>query len=414
MSGLLQIFCTNSSTKYSVNAAGRGPADALWDLPAGSLVIIDESGMVDTRLLHDDARIAQAKRWRTVRVGDHRRLDAVDAGGMFAELVHDPDVVSVELDTLHRFEHEREGDASLEVRDGDHAAIDVYDSHGRIHGHLDHAAAVEAVADPAYLGLYLTNTVTRDQLALPADYVADGSVTVNDASTIHRAQGATVDEAHVIISDRTSNRQLCVAATRVRRANHIHTAPPAFDPDQHGPASSPEDWSPIDALAAVVSRQPDATSAIARRRQLRELVNGSGGQNRGEPINDPSEPLPTAARAGRQQRSSDSDASASSATANPSAGRRPAVESAQSRDCAVAPRAERVPRFAGSAFVVGVFDGGLSSGITAQVRKATRPRSQLANHASSTSRAATASIASMSRCRRSRPVVRAVRNRRAR
>ena len=133
--------------------------------------------------------------------------------------------------------------------------------------------------------LYLTNTVTGDRLALPADYIADGNVTVDYASTIHRAQGATVDEAHVIVNDRTNNGQLYVAATRGRQGNHIHAAPPAFDPDQHGPDFDRRDWSPTDAVAAVVSRQPDATSAIARRRQLRELVNGAVGQNRGEQNN---------------------------------------------------------------------------------------------------------------------------------
>jgi hypothetical protein len=342
---------------------GRCPADAMWDIPAGAVVIIDESGMVDTRLLHDYARIAQAKQWRTVLVGDHRQLDAVDAGGMFAELVHDPDVITVELDTLHRFHYDWEADASLKLRDGDHAALDAYDSHGRIHGHLDHAAAVDAVAGAAYVGLaegrevlvmaptnavveelnatlterllaagcldiadridiaghvfhpgqpvvtrannrtltygagewvrngdrwtvnagtrdelYLTNTATGDRLALPAEYIAAGNVTVNYASTIHRAQGATVDEAHVMVNDRTNNRQLYVAATRGRKANHIHTAPPAFAPDQHGPDFDRRKWSPADAVAAVVSRQPDATSAIARRRQLRELVDGKGEQ----------------------------------------------------------------------------------------------------------------------------------------
>ena len=115
--------------------------------------------------------------------------------------------------------------------------------------------------------LYLTNTAAGDRLALPAEYLEAGHVTVNYASTIHRAQGATVDEAHVIINDRTNRRQLYVAATRGRIANHVHTAPPAFDPDQHGPDSSREDWSPIDAVAAALSRQPDAISAIARRDQ---------------------------------------------------------------------------------------------------------------------------------------------------
>ena len=358
--------------------AGRGPVDAMWDLPARSVVIIDESGMVDTRLLHDYSQIARAKQWRTVLVGDHRQLDSVDAGGMFAELVHDPDVITVELDTLHRFHHDWEADASLKLRDGDHAALDAYDSHGRIHGHLDHAAAVDAVADAAYAGLvegrdvlvmaptnavvdelnatlterllaagrldaadridiagcvfhpgqpvvtrannralrygvdewvrngdrwtvnagtsdelYLTNTTRGDRLALPVDYIADGNVAVNYASTIHRAQGATVDEAHVIINDRTNNRQLYVAATRGRKANHVHTAPPAFDPDQHGPASDHKDWLPRDAVAAALNRQPDATTAIARRRKLRNLVNVAVKQTRGDQGNDGEGPVPT-------------------------------------------------------------------------------------------------------------------------
>ena len=102
--------------------------------------------------------------------------------------------------------------------------------------------------------LYLTSTDTGDRLAMPAEYVAAGNLTVSYASTIHRAQGATVDEAHVIIDDRTNNRQLYVAATRGRRANHIHTAPPAFDPDQHGPVRSHENWTPRDAIAAALTR----------------------------------------------------------------------------------------------------------------------------------------------------------------
>ena len=112
-------------------AAGRGPADEMWDLPrtVGGDHRREWNGrhQAPARL----RPIAQAKHWRTVLVGDHRQLDPVDAGGMFAELVGDPDVVTVELDTLHRFDHKWEADASLKLRDGDHAAIDVYNSHGR-------------------------------------------------------------------------------------------------------------------------------------------------------------------------------------------------------------------------------------------------------------------------------------------
>jgi len=59
----------------------------------------------------------------------------------------------VELDTLHRFEHDWEATASLELRQGNTTAVDVYDRHGRIHGHADQAAAIDAVADVAFAAI---------------------------------------------------------------------------------------------------------------------------------------------------------------------------------------------------------------------------------------------------------------------
>ena len=148
----------------------RQPPDPAWWLRAGSVVIIDEAGMVDTRLLHEYAQIAQRNHWRTILVGDHRQLDPVDAGGMFAELVEHPDVLTVELDTLHRFEHQWEADASLLLRDGDVAAVEVYDRHGRIHGHTDEQAAVDAVVDAAFAG----TVEGRDVLVMaPTNRVVD-------------------------------------------------------------------------------------------------------------------------------------------------------------------------------------------------------------------------------------------------
>lgn len=262
--------------------------------------MIDESGMVDTRLLHGYAQIARRKHWKTVLVGDHRQLGAVDAGGMFAELVDHPDVVTVELDELHRFAEEWEANASLLLRDRDVSAVDVYERHGRIHGHADQPAAIQAVATAAYDGivggrdvmvmaptnnvvdeinttlterllatrwldsaakieiadhtfypnqpvvtrandrrlaygpdsgdwvrngdrwtviagtaheLHVVNRDNGHRHAVPADYVADGNVTVDYASTIHRAQGTTVDEAHLIPGERTDATQLYVGVT---------------------------------------------------------------------------------------------------------------------------------------------------------------------------------------------------------
>jgi len=342
---------------------GQGPPGREWDLPAGSVVVIDEAGMVDTRLLHQYAQIAQTKNWRTILVGDHRQLDSVDAGGMFAELVHDLDVVTVELDVLHRFEHAWEADATLALRNGDATVVDTYNQRGRIHGHTDQAAAIEAVADEAFAGIvegrdvlimaptnkvvdelnatisdrllssrwldaddqieiaghvfhpgqpvvkrannrtltygpdgqewvrngdrWTVNAGTRDELyltnrdnghrhAIPAEYVSAGNLTVDYVSTINRAQGATVDEAHLIIDDRTNAAHLYVGMTRGRHANHVHAAPSAFDPDLHGPAEIDGDWTPATAVVAAVNRWPGAVSAIARRRELRgcEILTG--------------------------------------------------------------------------------------------------------------------------------------------
>ncbi len=340
-------------------AERRQPPDSQWAFPAGSVVIIDEAGMVDTRLLHTYAQIAQRNHWRTILVGDHRQLDAVDAGGMFAELVEYPDVVTAGLDTLHRFDHQWEADASHLIRNGDQAAVEEYERHGRIHGHADEEAAVAAAVGAAFAGtvegrdvlvmastnrvvehvnaittdrllaaglldpndgieiggqrfyvgqpvvtrandrrlthgpddeqwvrngdrwtviagprdkLHLEHRDTRDRQSLPAEYIEAGNVTVDYASTIHRAQGATVDEAHLIVSEHTDAKQLYVGVTRGRTANHIHVRPPSFDNEHHGPNTAPAEWSPMDSLAAALQRQGATTAALARRRHLRNEV----------------------------------------------------------------------------------------------------------------------------------------------
>ncbi|MEP6300100.1 MAG: MobF family relaxase, partial [Ilumatobacter sp.] len=350
--------------------------DRAWVLPAGSVVIIDEAGMVDTRLLHTYAHVAQRRNWRTVLVGDHRQLDSVDAGGMFAELVEHPDVLKVELDTLHRFEHEWEADASLLLRDSDLSVVEAYETRDRLHGYADAQEAIEAVIDAAVVGnvdgrdvlvmaptnrmveqineamterllaagqldpaqmieigghrffvgqpvvtrandrrlthgedgdewvrngdrwtvlagtsdeLYLQHRESGDHQALPAEYVEAGHLSVDYASTINRAQGATVDDAHVIIDERTNSKQMYVAMTRGRNANHVHAAPPAFDLEQHGPTDPAEQWTPTDAVTRALRRHPGQLSALGRRRQLREDAHERSEQNGSPAVAQPSD-----------------------------------------------------------------------------------------------------------------------------
>ena len=356
----------------------RQPPDSAWWLPHGSVVIIDEAAMVDTRLLHTYAQIARRNHWRTILVGDHHQLDPVDAGGMFAELVEHPDVLTVELDTLHRFNRQWEADASLLLRDGDTAAIAAYERHDRVHGHTDEQTAIDAVVDAAvdgiiegrdvlvmaptnrvveqlnhgvterllaaghlnphdeinigghrfYVGqpvvtrandrrltygpgseqwvrngdrwtvragsasgLHLQHQNTGDHQVIPTGYVDAGHVSVDYASTIHRAQGATVDEAHLLLTDHTDRQQLYVGATRGRAANHLHTHPAAFDTEHHGPTLPTTELSPADAVSAAMQRESPRTTALDRRRQLRRDVTDGRGHDAAAVAATPEHPM---------------------------------------------------------------------------------------------------------------------------
>ncbi|WP_433458304.1 MobF family relaxase [Micromonospora sp. CA-248212] len=58
---------------------------------------------------------------------------------------------------------------------------------------------------------------------LPADYVTR-NVQLHYATTTHRAQGATVDTAHLLVDDQLTRENLYVAITRARLANHAYVA----------------------------------------------------------------------------------------------------------------------------------------------------------------------------------------------
>lgn len=113
-------------------------------MPAGGTLIVDEAGMLATPALHDLIRLADHSRWRLVLVGDPRQLQAVGRGGLLTELCANGRVDT--LEQLHRFTHQWEAAASLQLRIGDLRALDAYETHGRIvAGSLDdHLQAMAA------------------------------------------------------------------------------------------------------------------------------------------------------------------------------------------------------------------------------------------------------------------------------
>lgn len=94
------------------------------------LVVLDEAGMSTNAEMLAVAALAEQAGAKVLFTGDHHQLQGVGAGGMFAYLADQPG--ALELDTVHRFEHDWEAAASLQLRGGDTAAATAYVDHGRV------------------------------------------------------------------------------------------------------------------------------------------------------------------------------------------------------------------------------------------------------------------------------------------
>jgi conjugative relaxase-like TrwC/TraI family protein len=103
----------------------------LGSLPRGSVVVIDEAGMVPTRALHELVLHVQRAEGKLVLVGDFRQLPEIEAGGVFGALA----VRSRAIELRDNWRQERgwERDALELLRVGDAAqAIAAYRAHGEL------------------------------------------------------------------------------------------------------------------------------------------------------------------------------------------------------------------------------------------------------------------------------------------
>lgn len=285
----------------------------------GQLVIIDEATLAGTFSLDRITAHAAEAGAKVMLVGDWAQLQSVEAGGAFAMLA-DARGDAAELADIHRFTHEWEKRASLDLRHGHPEAVDAYLIHERVtdgeteamidaayqawRDDTDAGQASVLVTDSAKAVVELnararaeriaagmipagpevplidgtrasvgdwvitrqndrrlrtlrsgwvrngdrwTVTDVRDDgslvvrrqarkrggaVVLPADYVAE-QVDLGYAVTAHRAQGITVDTAHVVVSDTTTRENLYVAMTRGREHNHAYVIADTAD-DNHG------------------------------------------------------------------------------------------------------------------------------------------------------------------------------------
>ncbi len=103
-----------------------------YRLPVGTTLLVDEAGMIPTARLAELADLADLKGWRVVMVGDPMQFTSVGRGGMYGLLTDT--FGAIELDRVHRFEHDWERTASLQLRDGNPDVADTYNEHGRLNG----------------------------------------------------------------------------------------------------------------------------------------------------------------------------------------------------------------------------------------------------------------------------------------
>ena len=100
-------------------------------LQPGSVLVVDEAGMVGTRQLARLLGHAEAQQVKVVMVGDPQQLPEIDAGGLFRGLA--TRLPAIELADNRRQSHGWEQAALDELRHGDpDAALAASKSHGRI------------------------------------------------------------------------------------------------------------------------------------------------------------------------------------------------------------------------------------------------------------------------------------------
>jgi hypothetical protein len=120
--------------------AGQAP------MQPGSVLLIDEAGMVDSATLARLIDHSQAADAKLVLIGDPAQLGEIEAGGLFAAIANRSEPVVLDEVIRHRHELDREG--AKRIREGEgREALDVYRSSERVIVAADPEARREEMVD---------------------------------------------------------------------------------------------------------------------------------------------------------------------------------------------------------------------------------------------------------------------------
>jgi conjugative relaxase-like TrwC/TraI family protein len=103
-----------ATTLHRLLAAAKGAGG----LPRGSVLVVDEAGMAETRVLAPLLSLAEEAEGKAVLVGDPRQLPSVGAGGLFAAIVEHEGALELRDNRRQRGELERRALAALRAGAG--------------------------------------------------------------------------------------------------------------------------------------------------------------------------------------------------------------------------------------------------------------------------------------------------------
>lgn len=184
----------------------------------GSVVVVDEASMVDTRTFDRLLDHVWRSGARIALVGDTEQLPEIDAGGLFARLAADPS--TIRLTTNVRQGEAWERDALIALRENRPAeALLAYLDHGRIH--VGESRRLPAAVAAAYIGAAADNPLktvvlasTRREVAalntaIRRQLVASGTIDSTGLS-IETGDGATTFAAGDVVVVTRNHRELGV------------------------------------------------------------------------------------------------------------------------------------------------------------------------------------------------------------
>ena len=190
------------------DAAKATPAwQARYGIAPGTLVIVDEAGMVSRQTIDGIRRLAVTAGAKVLLVGDHEQLESPAGGGMFELAGRQRN--AVQLGLVRRLEWPWEAAASLRLRAGDVTVLDEYDRRGRIAGgdqdRMEDRAFAAALADrSAGRSVYLL-AETNESAARMAGRYRDhlvGHGVVDDTVTVALGDGDRAGAGDLVVTRR--------------------------------------------------------------------------------------------------------------------------------------------------------------------------------------------------------------------